>query len=272
MLLLLDYKGFIRRVVRYERKKIVLPVLMLVVLISAVGLGSHLRSENVDREVVENSQHTMENLTIIFTEHKYFNQSIDMSQRERSQRMSKRMQQETRQIMNLPTVRAEVYLFGFVYNSGLYPLLPSAIPGQEDNSILFTRNDGYFLTDTTPKTLAEISYFNYRMEKLNKKINNSRENWTLEKYRNRVEKIRSIEYPDERITTYLKDSNSSSFRGLMSAGTVANTEGALKPVIQEEMREVKFYHFVPAALATFLLYYFVSELFIEIFRLVRSKV
>jgi hypothetical protein len=271
----MQYKGLIRRVVRYERKKIVLPILMLVVLISAVGLGSHLRSENVDREVLENSQHTMENATIILVEHKYFDQSIDISQRERAHRMSERMQRENRQIMNLPTIRAEVYLLGLVYKSGLYPLLPSAIPGQETSSILFSRNDGFFLTNTIPKTFAEISYFQYRTEELNKEINNSRENWTLERYRNKVDEIRSIDYPDKRITKYLRNLNSSDLEDSIPAdtiGSIANMEGALNSVIQKEVKEVAFYHFIPSALSTFLLYYLVSGLFVEIFRIMRSKI
>jgi hypothetical protein len=243
---------------------------MLVVLISAVGLGTHLRSENVDREVLENNQYTMENMTIILTEHKYFNQSIEMTSRERSQRMSEKMRSETRQIMNLPTVRAEVYMLGSVYYSNLFPLLPSYLPGEKSKSIIFSKDNGYFLTDAYPEMLAEIEYFQHRIENLNRKVNSSRGNWTLKKYRNRVENIKSVKYPDEKIITYLE--NKSETRDPRKFGGLVRTDELSNYATQNKIKEVRFYHFIPSAIATFLIYYILSGLIIEIFRLLRSEI
>lgn len=267
----MEFADFVKSILNYEGKKVILPFLMCIILISTAFLGSHLRSENVDREFVENSKKGVENLNMLLTEQRFFNDSIEKSTRERSQEISKRLQNNEKRIMNQPGLKLEKYLLGFVYESNLYPLLPSSLPAQESNSIIFSKQEGYFLTETYPETMAEIAYFQHKTGEINNEINSSRENWTLQKYRDRVEKIKRVDYPDSKIIDYLEEERAKSFSELFS-DTGIDSSVSLNPVIEGEIKEIKVYHYIPAAISTFILYYFLSGIIIKLFRFLRSEI
>lgn len=266
----MEFEGFAKDVVRFERKKLILPVLMLVILISAVTLGSHLRAQEVDEELIENSQQEWENGILIFAENHLYNQSIDESIRERQQRADDKLEKENQEIMNRPIVKSGALLF-VVYESNLYPLLPSSLTSKKDDSLLFKKSDGYFMTEAYPAALAERLYLRHRISNLHQEINNSRDNWTLGETRQAFDDITSVEYPDDRILTHLKNSNDSK----LVVPTGINTESReswREPIVENNIKEVQFYHFIPSAVLTFIIYYLLSGLLLEVFRVARTKV
>lgn len=93
------------------------------------------------------------------------------------------------------------------------------------------------------------------------RIEENRENWTLQRFRSKASEIEQTEYSDPEIAQYLKDPLLPVEDGAEAAPTLplgVGLDSLMLEPLESGIKEVRFYHFIPSFLATFALYYVIN--------------
>ncbi|MFB6181265.1 MAG: hypothetical protein ABEJ93_05300 [Candidatus Nanohalobium sp.] len=251
---------FLKKVFRPEKKKMILPAFMTLILLVGIASGMHLRSQGVGEIYSENIRSGVLNSMVIDAEHRYFNDSINKSRKERISGMEGRSDWSEGVFM-----KAEAGLVGLIVGTNVFPMSPETAMFSGTSSSVYKLKDRY-LIEEYPKAVVEQVYYGYRLRKLEERIENNPGEWDLKRFRRKVEDIRSVRYPDREIISYLEEVKDRSKENVQARGGVFE-ESTLKNLVNQDVKEVRFYHFLPTVLATFLIYYLVSCILFGLYRL-----
>nr|EGQ39670.1 MAG: hypothetical protein J07AB56_03980 [Candidatus Nanosalinarum sp. J07AB56] len=170
------------------------------------------------------------------------------------------------------------FLVGATYSADAFPLLPgqpsifsyfgdfNGIPLTDYT--IFPRSKGYVVSEDLVGALAETTYRNRRYAEISRKIESNPENWTLQKFRSKTEQIDSVTYPDREITQYVAESDLMLSVDPSVTGPTLPVTGRIDVLapLETGVKEVRFYHFIPSFVATFVLYYVINALIVSGFR------
>lgn len=192
-------KNFKYEMLHFEKKKLILPILAVMVILSAVFLGGHLRSQGFEEETMNASLYAMTELTVIFLENSEFNESVSLSSRERRELVDEKarkmnpMEEPLLSWSNAPVITEGVFL-GAIYQTPFFPVAPGDMRGpylgRSEKSVFFPAKKGYVLTKEMPETLALIFYRQHALGQLGERMED-RTNLTHWEFQQRVREIKS---------------------------------------------------------------------------------
>jgi hypothetical protein len=261
----------LKQVLRPEKRKMILPVLMCLFLALTVALTMVFRAQGLEQQYSEPVLEGSSELRKLSLEAQYFNESVSADVRNKARTELESFERQWRSdLFSLDPVSKAPFLIGGAYFSDAFPLLPAqpsivgAATTGSDNQFTdfpFPRSKGYVLSEDLFAAQAKLFYIQRRYSLLSSKIEENRENWTLQRFRSKASEIEQTEYSDPEVPQYLKDPLLPVEDG---AGPVAESPlsmGAdslvLEP-LESGIKEVRFYHFIPSFLATFALYYVIN--------------
>lgn len=255
-------RNLVLEVVSFEKKKTVLPVLMVSILLLSVAYGLHLRdSQSLDEKMTDKSRSVMANLTIIQLESDYFPVKSGINNQTSLRESQERINENTdlsfskkNKIMLAPAI--------FALGTDTYPFTPGNNLDDlylEDNSqsILFPFKDGYVATKEQVTSLSEIMYMQKEFENLEQRLNST--NMSYSEFQAEISEIKSVSYADSELRQSLfKD-------GLPER--MNNFPNELNDNFrQDNWKELQLIHFIPSAIATFVLYYLLSGIAVVSYR------
>lgn len=266
-----DIQDLALEVVRFEKKKAILPLLMVSVLLISVIYGLHLRdSRQLDEQLTHNSRSAMTNMTVIMMKEQYFpvesgvdeNNSLRATEKvsRNAERNAKQILSQKRRMLLAPAVIA--------LSTDIYPLTPGnrLIDNyrlDDTESIIFRFKDGYVATRERVATLSEIFYRQRQFSGLVKRSNST--NMSYSEFQKEVRKIKSVEYSDPELRQSLFDNG-------LPEGMEHFPEEVEDNFRQDNWKELQLIHFAPSAIATFIIYYLLSGLAVASYRRIFPKV
>jgi len=100
------------------------------------------------------------------------------------------------------------------------------------------------------------------LTKVSEEINQSRSNWTLNEFRNEVDRIKSEEISKQEISELVNDQT----QNQPDSTRKRLTENIQNKINKEQIKEVSLIHFLPALIVNFGLYYFINAFVVFIYR------
>lgn len=264
----------LQEIVQFEKKKLILPILLVFVLTGSILYGLDVRdNQRLDEEILDTQPAMTELVTLNIKSDHYPNASglkTEADRKEASNEIIERTNRESEILKGnfIPAMPAV-----FAIESRLIPLTPSKIVYggvSNENSLVFSLKDGYVVSKEPFEVLSEIQYRQRKLEELNREVNES--NVSYQKFQQEVEEINSKEYKDEELRDYLFSENSSmgeenQFK--ISGLPYSDLKEALR---NDSLKEIQFYHFLPSLFATFIAYYLFSGLIITGLRDFKSDI
>jgi hypothetical protein len=251
-------KEVLSDILSYERKKLVLPVLMCLVLSFTLVMGVQFRSQGIDERLTSESVEMMTNLSVLQLKEDHFNESLTAS--ERRSLMPPNQSYSER---NFESLRWEAAISGSMalYRTPLFMMVPESenfattfwgdsVP----KALPFKYDPGFrYITKESPESLALIQYRSSAITNLSKRVNSS-ESYTLEQVEADLDRIRSVEPYDRAIVENYGDVVAGSSSISRERQVQKIREGLEDGVI----KEIQLYHFIPTYLATFVFWYLLS--------------
>jgi prefoldin subunit 5 len=254
----------LKNTLHFEKKKLVLPALIVFILASSVIYGLDLRdNQDLDEEFFEPRLETVTELSLIHTNSEYYPNISGLNTEADRRAASEEVYESTN---SDPEVLAKKHILAlpavFAIDNDLIPLTPSTFiygsTGDNKESLLFSMNDGYVVSNETFEVLLEIQYRQGKLRGLQREINKT--NMSYQSFQQRVEQIKSVNYEDEELQEYVfnKENSTEKSSGIASLGP--EHSGLKEKLRNNNLKEIRFYHFIPSLVATFLVYYIVSGL------------
>ncbi|MFB6175410.1 MAG: hypothetical protein ABEJ87_05585 [Candidatus Nanohalobium sp.] len=229
-----------------EWKKLVLPVLMVLLLSASAFSTLSLRKNPDMNRRLDASVQTMTNVSVAFLETEYFNDSINLSRRELTRQITSKGDRMAKEAT--PSHFSQLAAAGKIQKIGIFPYAPEL-----DTPVPAPRK----------KFFASIAVVGYRQEsfsRLGKQLNSS-SNISLKEFNSRVRDIISVSWKDSEVKAYLRNYSSNTSPG--RAGGIDLPEKTRQQIIDEDIPELGFSSYIPALVATFLLYYVVNAVLVE---------
>lgn len=246
---------FTRDVFRFEKKKLILPSIAVLVLLGGFFAGDHLRSEGVDSRLADTSTEFAFERQFQYRQEELFNITFNESrdeevtdQLERTDPMQRPERYEPYHLM-----MAEYAALGAVYRSPFYPVAP----GHAHKSVIFTPEKGYYLSDEIPHGAALWAYRGEAMEDLHEEADAS--DMSVEEFRAEAEQIRSRDMDSPELEQQLRD-----MEPLEGTARIAGSFGPEDPqmliehTLDNQVEEVGLVHLIPAVFAAFVWNYLIS--------------
>jgi hypothetical protein len=261
----------LKHVLRPEKRKMILPVLMCLFLAFTVALTMVFRAQGLEQQYSEPVLEGSSELRKLSLEAQYFNESVSADVRNKARTELESFERQWRSdLFSLDPVSKAPFLIGGVYFSDAFPLLP-AQPSIVDASTIgfdnrftdfpFPRSKGYVLSEDLFAAQTKLFYVQRRYSLVSSRIEENRENWTLQRFRSKASEIEQTEYSDPEIAQYLKDPLLPVEDGAEAAPTLplgVGLDSLMLEPLESGIKEVRFYHFIPSFLATFALYYVIN--------------
>lgn len=237
-----ELPNFIMKTFRLEKSKLILPVLMCAVLVT--GALSITSLEDTGEDLTQVSLESVTNNTIIHIEREYFNDSINHSQTDiREQNSYDRRKEE---IMSKPLVRKRALMSKIVINSGLLPLTPDMMsPPFQDKELM--------------ETQAVLLYRVNRLNDLGEEINSS-SNYSYNQFQEEASDIRGITWGDREVNNFVSNYSEDSTSGILGS------QNRIEDLRSGNISNVTLLSFIPSVFSTFLIYFCINALIIEVYR------
>lgn len=248
-------ENFARDTLKFEKKKLILPSIAVLIILIAFFLGSHLRSEGVDSRLVETNTEYALDRQISYSEEELFNRTFNETRAEeisdRSMRTNPLRRPDRYEPYNL--LMAEYAALTAVYSSPFYPIAP----GHSQKALIFTPDRGYYLTEEVPHGATVRVYRIEAMENLREKTNNS--DMSIEEFRSEVELIRSREVNSPELEQQVQTRQPED-RILRLAGNLGpeEPEQMIGQTLENQVKEIGLLHLVPAILGALIWNYIIS--------------
>lgn len=278
------WQYFGREVIRFEKSKLILPIIALLIIAVFAGGVHHLRAEDVDRKMAGNlSQVLYWSLAGVsfqaFNRTEEVNRTIDRyhnrSDRARSQFNSlRRSYFGFSNNLGVP-LKPDSLALGSglaIYTTNLFPLHPPIRPpivGSDRSytyigykaGILSLPTSNYVLSKEVWTETANLVYREDLLKNLTDRTNKSPGEWTVEEVDREVKEI-SQQSLEENHMKYLKQRSEKEENEIKEVVQHLNLEG----YAPKKLVEVQWYHFLPAAIMAFILYYLVNGLLLVLYR------
>lgn len=273
--LVADIRPVLAEIAAFEKKKLVLPILTVMLLLSGVFVLEDMRNQEIFEKTSEKNVDRMANLSIMYAETNFFNGSIDYNREDRVESW----EPEENAWANLRENQKFKYYLGFysagaVYKTPLYPIAPGGTSlgiltgSSRSKHTVFGLKQGYVLLEAPINSMVRIAYMQERYGQLSDRVNRSPENWTLEDYRERAYEISDAEVTDPEVREFvLETEGENAVLDPMRNQRYDLAERAVKG----ELKEVGPVHFIPAAVVAFIWIYILSGTGLTGIRTVREK-
>lgn len=258
-----NVRSAIIEILRYDNKKLILPIFMTCLLLGSLIYGSYLRDHrNKDQKVIEQSKDIISSEFEANLEKEYFPNRTEYNNTEdiETQTTETRFTQADRFLL-MPFGATE---------TPLYPMNPETLGMLDLNSVelsnpLINAEDGYVWSEDYIEGVIEINYYAVKYSNLNQDLNRS--NISFEEYRNRTNSIRSEEYNDGKVTETIIPFNRTRHGAISAFETTDISGDKLYNLIENYgFKEVKLIHFIPTIIGTFFMYYIVSGMILICWR------
>lgn len=252
---LTNVRSAIIEILRYDNKKLILPIFMTCILLGSLMYGSYLRDyTNKDQKVIEQSKDIISSNFEANLETEYFPNRTEYNNTEdiETQTTDTRFTQADRFLL-MPFGATE---------TPLYPMNPETLGMLDLNSVelsnpLINAEDGYVWSEDYIDGVFEINYYAIKYSNLNQDLNRS--NISFEEYKNRTNSIRSEEYNDGKVTETIIPFNRTQHGAISAFETTDVSEDKMYNLIENDgFKEVKLIHFIPTIIGSFLMYYILS--------------
>ena len=267
--------AFIREIVSFEKKKLVLPILAILLLSSfLVGLYNYRANHYGEKQAVDRGIADF-NSSAVRIEHEYFNDSFSETEHERANQFYPANQADIE--MTNDFLYISIMIGGYAYQSNIFPLMPSSTRTLQargygifkDKTILFSPTTGYVFSEDVFYSRLEWDVKEHQLNELDRKVNESPENWTLEELRAEIDSIRNSNINKEEMSEFIDSLKERRFASEVDSGRI---EKVKQMVQNDKIREVKLWHFIPAFMATFALYYLINGIIVVGIRNIRMRV
>lgn len=236
---------FLSEAFQLEKKKLIMPVLMSLLLFAGAASTLTLQ-DGLSETVAENSLNAMTELTVLFITENQYNSTLNTSVEERQEDL--RMRNEIRQleVEARPLFHTRVLLSNFAFKSGLFPLAPEA-----ERPIISDK--------VAAKSFALMMYRQERLQQLGRKANRS-ENYSYSEFQADVEEIKSKKWDSPEVQQFLDNYSNSE--------TTGPAFGRLGDELIEKAKtgnfsELSYASFIPSIIATFIAYFVLNALLVE---------
>lgn len=264
-----------REIVRFEKKKLILPLLVCLILLWTVTGIYYLRGQEVGKEVFGTTDDAVAEQVAFRIEYHFFNERINVSERRQEVRETVASAQRNRELVR----RTDIQAFGLpligMYRVPGIPLVPQApmlYRGQQMNSYQYRYSvgDGYVLSPAAIEQLTLSYYRVIKLDELAAEINQSRSAWTLNRFRDRVDTIMSQTEvtPEVREAFGTEISTLDTLRRpprILNSITLMHRstyESLQEPIRTGAVHGIQWYHFLPAFIATFLVWYLINSMLV----------
>jgi len=259
----------LKQVLRPEKRKMILPVLMCLFLALTVALTMVFRAQGLEQQYSEPVLEGSSELQKLSLEAQYFNESVSADVRNKVRTELESFERQWRSdLFSLDPVSKAPFLIGGAYFSDAFPLLPAqpsivgAATTGSDNQFTdfpFPRSKGYVLSEDLFAAQTKLFYVQRRYSLLSSRIEENRENWTLQRFRSEASEIEGAEYSDPEVAQYLKDPpptiKDDNAEAVVTPLLSIGVDSLVLEPLESGVKEIRFYHFIPSFLATFALYY-----------------
>jgi len=270
-------KNFLLDIISFEKQKLVLPVLAVMVIFSAMLLGGHMKSQNFDEQMVQTSINLVTLSTAVEVEENYFGDQTDNTVNQRLDRMIQQADSSTSDIRESALVQAEMALLGVIYESPLFPVAPGGdvrnvktgrntiiVDSGSDKALFFTNEKGYYLTDEWPDGMA-VAYYRFRfLSQLSSSIESGDRNPTLQEYRQYISTMRSHEADSEDVASAVSSYD--------TGEPDVRTRRMMRHAVNDEVKEIGVVHFLPAIMAAFIWNYLLSGIILVSYRRLKPRI
>ncbi|MEF8880342.1 MAG: hypothetical protein V5A72_00745 [Candidatus Nanohaloarchaea archaeon] len=254
----------------FEKKKLILPILGILILTSFLAGFYNYRANQYGEKQAADRGIADFNSMAVRLEHDYFNESFSRTEYDRANQFYPANQADiamTKDPLYLPLM-----VGSYAYRSNLFPLMPSSSETLRarsfglfrSNSLLFPASSGYVLSEDIFYSKMEWNTKKYRLQKLDRRVNNSN-NWTLTELREEIDSIRNSDTTKEEMLSYIESIDSRNER------TPARKEKVKQLIKNNDVKEVNIWHFIPAFIATFTVYYLISGILVLGVRNIRAR-
>lgn len=248
-------KSLVIEILKYDKKKLILPGLMICLLVSSLMYGSYLRDQaNKDQKIIDQFKDENTNYNEARLELEYFPNQTEYNNTDEIETQNKDNRiTRTDQVLLMPFIATETVL---------YPLNPKTIGSLHASSLELSYpsinpENGYVWSKEYIAGGLEIYYYAKEYSKLDQDLNSS--NISFEEYKNRANSIKSEEYGDGEIAETVIPFNQSGYSTVSLFESSDISEERLYELIEnDEFTEVQLIHFIPTILSTFLMYYILS--------------
>jgi hypothetical protein len=156
------------------------------------------------------------------------------------------------------------------YNTPLFPLMPShestfysaGMSLSETQGLVFPTASGYVLSKDAFYSDLKWSFKTTRLTTLSERISQRPSNWSLRSFRDEAEEIKSAEVTKQEISGWLE----SEIKEQPNPRIERLTQRLSNKIDRDQIRRVRFVHFVPAVVINFMLYYLINGAVVSIYR------
>lgn len=273
----MDYKQILYSLFHFEKKKLILPIISTLVILSFVAGVYDYRGHNYGQIQAEVQGSEEFNRVVADLEHEFFNSSFSHTKEygEPTEEHLKEIQdQEWRNqlnekfdLKNNPT-RYLIAISGSTYRTPLFLLMPSneatfySAGLNREKSLIFPAASGYVFSKDAFYSELEWNVKGTKLARLSEEINRSRYNWSLNKFRNEVEEIRSEEVGKQETSEWLE----SMIEEQPDSRSKRLAESIQNKIDKDQITRISFVHFIPAIIVNFGIYYLISGIMVFIYR------
>jgi hypothetical protein len=255
-------RDVVATILRPEWKKFILPILVTLIIFSGIASIHQIRSQGLDSKIAETSQNRMLELSQIQFEEKYLGENY--TEEEKDKRLQKfNISEKHRAEFNKYTQIIDI-------SYRLTPVAPSSQDLNRDKISFFRYRDRYVIFRDQTEAYLKILYSQEKLSDLNEEISENRTSWSKERLDSEFEEIKSteIEQMKEANLNGVQASIENSYSDIYSI-EAGNTEFLAYP--EKDVKEVKWYHFTPAVLVSFTMYYILNSVLVEGIRAIRNR-
>jgi hypothetical protein len=271
---------FLKNALKLEKKKLILPSLIVLTLSVSIIGGLYLRDGlNYDEKFLDEQEELFIETQRAAIEEGYFpnksrfgtensTKSNQLKENLRDRIKSKYSAKREIDLQEAAVIVAPILLGSESY---LVPLTPSSINigiSRNHEGLIFKQENGYVYTNEVVTFFGKVGYLEYYREE---NFDENSFDVSLEEYRGEIDQIiekdRLSRSERSKSVKHLKNDSKGGLFGEKTAKSI----GGYENYKNDEIVEIGFIHFIPSLIATFILYYLISGFLIELVRTHLSK-
>lgn len=238
-----DSKNFLSKALKPDRQKLVLPVVMTFLLIAGAVSTLQLQ-ESYGEKSLNVSLETMTELQVLNARNHSFPETLNGSAQSLQENISESADERKNEIRAQSGFHVKGLLSMVVFRSNVFPMIPEktlAPWGSEKDYV---------------RAISLTKYRSAEIQNLVEKANSS-ENYSYSNFQKDVREIRSKNWKNEEVQSYLEDQNSSTG----SVGLIGQLN--YQKVRSDGISEIGLPSFIPSIIATFVLYYLIGAVAVQ---------
>jgi hypothetical protein len=248
--------GFLAEVLRFEKKKLLLPALAVLAVFCTSVLLTQFRAMDLDREIARSSTEEMTELTVNST----LNREFGAERPVQADAPAHQGFTDAERLIYQGTLQGLALL-----RSPVFPVGPSGFLGEVLESggkpTLFPRSEGYVLSEEFVESFLVTAYRRQRFEELERAVEDG--DVSRQEYLERVDRLRDRGVGSEQVRRFVSDPAENQMLSPLS-------EQTRQKAVSGELVELQPWHFAPAALMSSVWLYLLTGLSVAAVRRIRE--